>query len=281
MISIMDHAEVILIKQPNSYGATYHSSRHYQKILELVNTRGSVNVAQLSQHLSISTQTIRRELRYLEQQNLIIRTRGGAVSLESKTHGPDLNTIDLSLSAAAITLINDHDVIALDSSSFSVGLARQIRQMALKVTVLTASLAVANELSAAPNARLVVTGGIYRNVSHSLEGTMTLQAIKSFRIEKLFLTCDGFTLQDGPTESDDYQAQFKSLLMQNANQTMLAIPEHIIGKNALIPLCSLSSLSWIILVKPLGIMETEALQSVGVKTLVDPFAYRKKVKPET
>lgn len=264
------------MKQSSFYGINDHRSRHHQRIMELINARGIVKVSQLSESLSLSTQTIRRELRYLEQQKLIIRTQGGAIAVESKSPFHELQSTDLSLSAAAVTLINENDVVALDSSSFSVAFARQIRQTGLKVTILTASLAVANELIDSPNSRLVVTGGIFRETSRSLEGTLTLQAIKSFRIEKSFLTCDGFTLQDGPTESDDYQAQFKSILMQNSSQTILAVPEHIIGKNSLIPLCSLSSLSWIVLVKPLDIRQMEALQSVGVKTLVDPFADRKK-----
>ncbi|WP_020374186.1 DeoR/GlpR family DNA-binding transcription regulator [Sulfobacillus thermosulfidooxidans] len=252
------------------------NSHRHRQIIALINSRRKVSVYELSAHLDLSIQTIRRELRYLEQQNLIIRTKGGAMALDSISTQNNLTSNDLSLSASAVSLINEHDVVALDSSSFSIALARQIRQMDFSVTVLTASLEVATELSSASNCRLVVTGGIFRRTSQSLEGTLTLQAIKSFRIEKAFITCDGFTLQDGPTESDDYQAQFKSLLMQNANQTILAIPNEIIGKNSLIPLCSLSALSWIILVEPLDSRQMEVLQSLGIKTLVDPFAYRKK-----
>ncbi|WP_158246204.1 DeoR/GlpR family DNA-binding transcription regulator [Sulfobacillus sp. hq2] len=251
-------------------------SKRHRDMLAFINSRSKVTVNDLSLTLGLSVQTIRRELRYLEQQNLVIRTKGGAMAIDPSPLHHQLKGNDLSLSASAITLINDHDVIALDSSSFSRALARQIRQTGIKATVLTASLDVANELINASNCRLVVTGGIYRSTSQSLEGTLTLQAIKSFRIEKAFLTCDGFTLQDGPTESDDYQAQFKSLLMQNASQTILAVPSQVIGKNSLIPLCSLSALSWIILVDPLDIRQMEALQSLGIKTLVDPFAYRKK-----
>jgi DeoR/GlpR family transcriptional regulator of sugar metabolism len=63
--------------------------------------------------------------------------------------------------------------------------------------------------------------------------------------------------------------------MQQSNQTILAIPPAIVGKNALIPLCPLNAIAWLVLLSPLLPSEMEALQALGIKILVDPFAKRK------
>ena len=112
-----------------------------------------------------------------------------------------------------------------------------------RTRITTKSLKVAQELAESPDTRLIVTGEIFRTTSQSLEGSLSLHALKAYRIQKAFLTCEGFTLQDGPTESDESQAEFKSVLMQQSNQTILAISPFVVGKNAFIPLCPLNSIT--------------------------------------
>ena len=247
-----------------------------ESILRLLSSAGHLTVGEISRTLDVSTQAIRRELKVLEELGLLVRTYGGATIVDT-SHPADLpqSSEDRSLSVTALSLINAGDVIAVDSSAFSISLAREIRLQELPITVLTSSLRVAQELAESPNTRLIVTGGIFRTTSQSLEGSLSLHALKAYRIQKAFLTCEGFTLQDGPTESDESQAEFKSVLMQQSNQTILAIPPFVVGKNALIPLCPLNSITWMVLLNPFPPHEMEALQTVGIKMLVDPFAGRK------
>lgn len=248
-----------------------------QTILRLLTSAGQLTVREISQTLEASEQVIRRELKSLEKLGFLVRTYGGAIITDTNPVKGNLaqSAHDRALSATSASLINTGDVIAMDSSGFSIALARQIKLQKLQITVLTASLRVAQELSDSSNTRLIVTGGIYHSTSQSLEGALSLHALKTYRIQKAFLTCEGFTLQDGPTESDESQAEFKSILMQQSNQTILAISPLIVGKNSLIPLCPLSAITWMVLLSPFQSHEMEALQARGIKILVDPFAERK------
>ncbi|MCY0900119.1 MAG: DeoR/GlpR family DNA-binding transcription regulator [Firmicutes bacterium] len=259
----------------NQYGKG--SARRTDAIIGLLSSAGRLTVKEMSSILGINEQTVRRELKALEALGLVIRTHGGAVLADRRSPSESLSQSpqDRVLGTTALSLINAHDVIALDSSGVAVAIASQIAHQGIPVTVLTASLAVALELAEADNVRLIVTGGIYHSSSRSFEGTVALDTIQHFRIQKSFLTCEGFNFQDGPTDSDEFQAHFKMALMQQSNQTVLAIPPSIVGKNALIPLCPLNMISWLVLINPLAPHEMEALQALGIKILVDPFAKRR------
>ena len=54
------------------------AEQRYQKIISLMQTDGSVKVADLKKKMGVSPETVRRDLENMESQGLIRRTRGGA-----------------------------------------------------------------------------------------------------------------------------------------------------------------------------------------------------------
>ena len=54
-------------------------SRRSEEILQLVNSKGSISIQELSEKTYASRSTIRRDLEKLEQQGLLRRHHGGAV----------------------------------------------------------------------------------------------------------------------------------------------------------------------------------------------------------
>ena len=55
-----------------------------QIILEQIDLNHSVTVAKLVELLSVSTETVRRDLEDLENNNLLTRVHGGAVSVKRR-----------------------------------------------------------------------------------------------------------------------------------------------------------------------------------------------------
>ena len=53
------------------------AEQRYQKIINLMQTDGSVKVADLKKKMGVSPETVRRDLENMEAQGLIRRTRGG------------------------------------------------------------------------------------------------------------------------------------------------------------------------------------------------------------
>lgn len=57
-------------------------ARRRSEVLKLAKERGSITVADLAQQFAMSADTIRRDLDYLENRGLLMRTHGGAVPVD-------------------------------------------------------------------------------------------------------------------------------------------------------------------------------------------------------
>jgi DeoR family transcriptional regulator of aga operon len=152
-------------------------------VLELVAQRGSLRVEDVVDAFDISAATARRDLDDLATQQLITRTRGGAVAhtvtydlpLRYKSsRQPDQKR---RIAAAAATLIEPGAVIGLNGGTTNTEVARSLatragnsdsRSTLASVTVVTNALNIANELAVRPQVKMVVIGGVLRPQSFEL-----------------------------------------------------------------------------------------------------------------
>ena len=56
-----------------------------QQILSLLTARGYTNVTELAARFNVTTETIRRDLNELEQENLVKRIHGGAIAAAKRS----------------------------------------------------------------------------------------------------------------------------------------------------------------------------------------------------
>ena len=105
-----------------------------KKILERLESDGSVSVARLSEELAVTEETVRRDLEKLEKEGYATRTYGGALlndegsnelpyTVRKKTNVEAKKAI----AALVADLIHDGDFIMLDESSTSTFVARAIK----------------------------------------------------------------------------------------------------------------------------------------------------------
>src|SRR5690554_7025234 len=93
-------------------------------IIKLVDEHGQVNVNELSEQFGVSEVTIRNDLAHLEQKNLLIRARGGAIKTEKASL--DLRFLEKkskhvrekeAIGRKAARYIDDGDTIVVDSGT--------------------------------------------------------------------------------------------------------------------------------------------------------------------
>src|SRR5690349_20224387 len=94
-----------------------------QAILTTLRSSGRVAVNDLAKQLHVSTVTIRKDLDSLERRSLLRRVRGGAVGAGAGNEGSfdrrlrDSRAKKQAIASAAAGLVDDGDVIAVDSST--------------------------------------------------------------------------------------------------------------------------------------------------------------------
>jgi DeoR/GlpR family transcriptional regulator of sugar metabolism len=200
-----------------------------QEILRRVNQEERVSVAELSQQFGVSEVTIRSDLQALAERNLVVRTHGGALPSARGLY-------DLSLTlrrqrqvqeksrigAAGAALVANGDAIFLDSSSTALAIAQHIRHHR-HLTIVTNSLAVAQDMLDAPGVTVVMVGGTLRRDTASMVGTDGLEMLRKFNIQKGFFGAHGISLAEGLTDVSADEAEVKRPLVAMCRQVVAVL----------------------------------------------------------
>lgn len=202
----------------------------HQKIMKCIKDLGSVQVTDLAHDLKVTEETIRRDLRKLDDEGKLVRIHGGAIAPESEkkelpfdireTANPEEKK---AIAKQAIKYVGEGDVIVLDASSTACELARVLPDMPM--TVITNSKVVIHSLVDYMHPRIVSTGGILDVPSLSYVGTMAEKALERFNINKAFISCKGVDLARGLSVVDDFHARIKRCMVELA-ETVYLLADH-------------------------------------------------------
>ncbi|WP_321939211.1 MULTISPECIES: DeoR/GlpR family DNA-binding transcription regulator [unclassified Paraburkholderia] len=197
-------------------------ARRREAMLQAV-LSGMTEVSELCEHFGMSEATVRRDLRALADERLILRTYGGAASVG--THAPEesLEQRRQSFQAekdaighAAAAHVRAGDTIFLDSGTTTAALARALAQAGRHdIRVVTNNLLVVQAL-AGSSVPLTLIGGEVRESSMSTLGPIAQLALTRVTVDKAFLGADGVVPGRGLCEATADQAYLKECLMRQA-----------------------------------------------------------------
>lgn len=201
-------------------------AERHRAIIQLVNSKGSMRVKELSQMFEVTEETVRRDLDILENEGFLRRSHGGAVRLlDEATEIPYLQREGENvpekeaIAREAIKYIEPGDRIVLDASTTAWNVALVLPNV--KLTVLTNSLKVALELSSRDKVDVISTGGILRASSLSYVGPLAEEALSKFYVNKAFISCKGIHLEYGISESNALQALVKRKMIDMSDRVFL------------------------------------------------------------
>ena len=234
-----------------SYKELYPQERH-SEILRMISEDGRVSVSELSRHFGVSGVTIRSDLQALAAQNLLIRTHGGAVpSNQSMSVLPLTTRLQLQaqekqrIGQAAAKTVSNGDAIFLDSSSTTLAIAKYLKQYRY-LTIITNSLAVAEEMLDTPWLDVVMPGGRLRRDTASLVGADGLDMLQDLHIQKGFFGVHGITLEAGLTDVSADEAEVKRPLVAMCHQVIAVFDSTKWGKVGLASFAALEQIDQII-----------------------------------
>lgn len=178
----------------------------------------AVQVSDLSKRYSVSEVSIRRDLAHLEKLGALRRIHGGAVAVRPIQPGPCPRpepTVRRAaekarIGQAAAALISAGDRVIFDSGTTVLEVAHHLPaelRMAGNLTVITNSLPIVRELGSCPGIHLILLGGVYLAQYEVVVGPQTLEQLRAFHTDKLFLGADGLTLARGVTTANVLEAE--------------------------------------------------------------------------
>lgn len=193
-----------------------------RRIKELVESQERVTVEELVGRFGVSAVTIRGDLDVMAEGGLLVRSHGGALKrVESADDVPiavketQHHAEKVRIGQAAAQMVRDGETIMLDSGTTTAEIARQIRGLRLgSLNVITNALNIAMELAGVPFVRLIMIGGILRQMSYSLSGPHAEQTLRHLHADRLFLGVDGLDPEIGLMTPDVLEAQLNAIMIQ-------------------------------------------------------------------
>lgn len=195
------------------------------QIVDLLQQDERLDVGQLAELHRVSPMTIRRDLRMLENEGLIVRTHGGAIAsgkfrfLQYAFPHHIATPEKTIIGKMAAGLVAEGQKVMIDTGSTTLEVARNLPSEDRNITVATTSLCVVQELYASP-LQVLLFGGYVRKEFPSLYGPLTETMLKSFHVDILFIGCDGADSRKGFYTSD--------LRISSLEQQMIKIADRVV-----------------------------------------------------
>ncbi len=231
-------------------------------ILARLAATGELTVTDMAQALGVSDVTIRGDLRSLEHQGLIVRTRGGArpsslkgILQRQKIHVEAKGRI----AAEAAALIRDDDTVMIEAGTTTALIARHLMGRR-GVQVVTNSTLVFSNARLNPALNIILTGGVFRRESESLVGPLAERAIGDFNTRIAFLGTDGFSPERGLTTRFVEGGKVAAMMRDRAEETWLVADSSKFGQAGFVTFLPLEGITGIITDSGLGAEAAQALQ---------------------
>jgi DeoR family transcriptional regulator of aga operon len=213
-------------------------SRH-EAIRKALEIHGRVSTAELAARLGVSTVTIREDLKQLEQQTVLTRTRGGAIP--HRGSGAEL-ALELTswanrgekraIGAHAAGLVESGSTVIIDVGSTTTEMAKALSPDLNGVTVITNGLNIALILESMPGITVIVTGGTLRPLQHSLVAPMGTLLLEKLKADVAFVGCNGVDPERGFTNSNIAEAEIKQAMVEATNRAVFLADKSKIGEVA-------------------------------------------------
>ena len=195
-----------------------------EEILRLVNSKGSINVQELSEKTYASHSTIRRELKKLEQQGLLRRHHGGAESVLS-LRPPQMirrhrNQVEKNAAACkAAALVSPGSTIFIDASTTVQYMIPYLAAIE-NLTVYTNGADTVMRLGEA-RVRAICTGGELLAESMAYVGTLSAETVRKVHFDAMFFSSAGFDDNVVSDWSEAETALCRAVMEQSAKRFFL------------------------------------------------------------
>lgn len=207
------------------------------QVLHLLNSRFRVTTEEVSRLLHIAPSTTRKLLASMEEKGLLIRTHGGAVSVDANK--------DLSLAQKALLnverkraiaqrardYVKDGDRIAVAGGSTMLEFCNYLLDLK-RSTVVTDSIASANALLRNRSIEVQICAGIISERTGCIVGTNAMQTFNSMTFDKAFIGVDGIDLEQGFWGDNILTSNVERCMVRAARQVFVLADSSKMGRTS-------------------------------------------------
>ncbi|MEG3754286.1 DeoR/GlpR family DNA-binding transcription regulator [Psychromonas arctica] len=222
----------------------------HSKILALLSQLGRVYAAELSVQLGVSEDTVRRDLKTLDELKQLRRVHGGALPLqhenqEYRQRHEEVDPLKQRVALAAIPLIKEGDTILIDSGSTCLQLAMNL-PTDFSFTVVTPSPLVATKLIHHNNIELILLGGkIFKPAVMAL-GATTNAMLRKIHFDSCFLGVCALHPSQGLSINHIDEAETLATIIEQSEQVVTLASHLKLGKMSTYKVCGAHKINYLV-----------------------------------
>lgn len=220
------------------------ANERQQKIMAMLKSNSAVTTGELIDAFQVSIETVRRDLLQLERGGQLQRVHGGAVVPGNMRPYPDLphrlesnQHAKSELCATAALLVEEDDIICIDSGSTAYFFAKALAERFSRLTVITHSMDVFDILSQKEGFRIILAGGCYRLQEKAFHGSITIDTLKQLHVRKAFLCPSAVSLKTGIWDYDRELTQVQKQILSICDRAVFLADSEKFETSALLKLC--------------------------------------------
>lgn len=227
-------------------------SRRINQIKDMFYAQNTLSINELSLKLAVSTNTIRRDLNYLEQERFLRRLHGSATITDiyskrrshvSRSHLFVENKRIIAEKAAG--LITPGMTVLVDAGSSCFELLKKICANR-KIRIITNSLLIFNIDILSDMSNIVLLGGIYSHSSNCLCGPPAEEQLRQMNADIAFLGTNAIDAEGKVYVNNFNELGIKKVMVEISKHRVVLADKSKIGKKGLTPYASGSSICQVI-----------------------------------
>ncbi|MFV0633961.1 DeoR/GlpR family DNA-binding transcription regulator [Demequina sp.] len=252
------------------------------RLVEYIVDKGNVTIDQIVEDFGTSAPTARRDLDALASQQLVTRTRGGAMANAATGDVPMRYRVTKNarqkhaIALRALDLVEPGTVVAFNGGTTTTAIAYELGILAASdvrfeqspTTVVTNAINIANDLTVRPQLRIVVLGGVARSRSYELIGPLTNLFLPEITIDTLFLGVNALDPKRGVFTHDEGEAAVNAALVGIAKRTVAVADTSKFSATAFARICAIDAIDAVLTTRDAPADGLRQLEAHGVEVIV-------------
>lgn len=251
----------------------------WKALLELLVEQGRLEVEEAAAELGVSAATIRRDFDQLAEQQMLVRTRGGAVvhgvsyELPLRYKTARRASEKQRIAKAVAGLVSPGEAVGLTGGTTTTEVARALAVRAdltsgsPALTIVTNALNIANELAVRPQFKIVLTGGVARPSSYELIGPLADSVLSQITMDVAVLGVVAFDVTHGAAAHDEAEAAINRLLCERAERVVVAADSSKLGQRAFAWICATRAVDTLVTDTAVEEETVRRFEETGVRVL--------------
>ncbi|WP_077303052.1 DeoR/GlpR family DNA-binding transcription regulator [Virgibacillus pantothenticus] len=184
--------------------------------------KGVVYISPLAELLDVSEITVRRDLKFLEEEGRIVRLHGGAAQLVDTSRETPMDQREIlyksekeDISKYAANLVEDGDVIFIDSGTTNKIMLKYLVNK--NISIITNGYKNIEE-SLNYNLDISLIGGELKKETYAFVGAITSRVLDMYFFDKCFLGANGIDKEFGLTNADPNESLIKEQAIRRSKK---------------------------------------------------------------